>query len=332
MGITIKSRKMLWGRSACRCNFPGCRRELFMDATLTDDESLIGEECHIVARSKDGPRGISDLTAEQRDKYNNLVLMCNAHHKVIDDQPGEYTINVLHEMKDKHEAWVKETLDYDEIKLRDEEVYSMYIDRWIELSKVYDWNAWTSFMLSSGQPHLYKDMAKSLDTLRKWLLNRVWPHRYPELEDSFDNFRAVLEDLYILFHYDLVDYDAELLYVRKFYKIDEWNQERYSRLSREYRFHVYLIEDLVLELTRAGNLVCDMIRRYLLQGFMIEEGRLMITYGPVQGLTYVTNKVEYKSNERSPHPYPGLEKFKDVRDTRDMNFSAGVSCDDNRFT
>jgi hypothetical protein len=79
---------MLWGRYANRCNFEDCRRELVMDATETDDESIIGEECHIFARGKNGPRGNSTLTEEQRDKYSNLILLCSVHHKLIDDQPG----------------------------------------------------------------------------------------------------------------------------------------------------------------------------------------------------------------------------------------------------
>jgi hypothetical protein len=41
MTISLKTHKMLWGRAASRCAFPGCRRELVMDASPTDDESLI---------------------------------------------------------------------------------------------------------------------------------------------------------------------------------------------------------------------------------------------------------------------------------------------------
>ena len=43
MGISLKTHKMLWGRAANRCAFPECRRELVMDASETDDKSLIGE-------------------------------------------------------------------------------------------------------------------------------------------------------------------------------------------------------------------------------------------------------------------------------------------------
>jgi len=91
MSISQKTRQMLWGRAAGRCAFPDCRKLLFMNASETDDESLIGEECHIIARKSSGPRGKSLLTAKERDDYNNLILICRVHHKQVDDQRNTYT-------------------------------------------------------------------------------------------------------------------------------------------------------------------------------------------------------------------------------------------------
>ena len=65
MAITDKTRKILWGRSGNLCAI--CRRELVMDATTKDDESVIGDECHMVAREINGPRGNSPLEISQRD-------------------------------------------------------------------------------------------------------------------------------------------------------------------------------------------------------------------------------------------------------------------------
>jgi hypothetical protein len=55
MSISTKTRKMLWGRSGNRWAHPDCRQELVADGTGTDDESLIGDECHIVAKCQNGP-------------------------------------------------------------------------------------------------------------------------------------------------------------------------------------------------------------------------------------------------------------------------------------
>jgi len=67
-------------------------------------------ECHIVARAKKGPRSGS-IKPRDLDDYRNLILLCPTHHKEIDDQPAEYTIEQLREIKRKHEEWVNETLD-----------------------------------------------------------------------------------------------------------------------------------------------------------------------------------------------------------------------------
>jgi len=81
-----------------------------MDASPTDDESIVGDECHIVAKSPTGPRGESPLTSKQRDHYDNLILLCRVHHKLVDDQPNTYTVQCLGEMKAVHEKWVRENL------------------------------------------------------------------------------------------------------------------------------------------------------------------------------------------------------------------------------
>src|SRR5690348_14725805 len=132
MSISLKTHKMLWGRAANRCAYPGCRKELVMDRTATDDESVIGDEAHIVARETDGPRGDnSGLSAEQRDRYDNLLLLCKVHHKLVDDQPNEYTVDKLRAFKQQHEKWVVQSLtSYDVAKQRDDEIYSTYVEHW----------------------------------------------------------------------------------------------------------------------------------------------------------------------------------------------------------
>ncbi len=105
MSILLKTHKLLWGRSGNKCAIPECRNDLIADETETDDESIIGDEAHIVARNSDGPRGISDMTSDERDKYDNLILLCRKHHKIVDDQPNYYTVEKLKEIKQQHEVW-----------------------------------------------------------------------------------------------------------------------------------------------------------------------------------------------------------------------------------
>ena len=122
-----------------------------------------------------------------------------------------------------------------------------------------------------------------------------------------------------------------MLTTKKFYHIDEWNDKLYHSLFKEYNFHVYLVMDLVLELTRAANYICDKVRENILSSFRIKEGKLLVTYGPSWDLSYTTVNVEYDNDERVNLPYPGLEKFKEICEKRDFHFSAGKSVDDPSF-
>jgi hypothetical protein len=108
MGITDKVRKTLWGRSGNKCAI--CKVELIITATTKDEESVIGEECHITSPMPNGPRYNSKTLPEQVDDYDNLILLCRLHHKMIDDQLNSYTANDLKLIKDNHETWVVQTL------------------------------------------------------------------------------------------------------------------------------------------------------------------------------------------------------------------------------
>ena len=326
MAITLKTRKILWGRAANRCAFKDCRRELVIDATETDDESLIGEECHIVAQSPDGPRGVSPLTPEQRDKYDNLVLLCTIHHKVVDDQPGEYTVEHLQQIKKDHESWVGEKLgSYDAAKQRDDEHYADLIQQFCDQIDIDNWQNWSSWVLGGGgYPRIRTDIHSRLEKMGQWILSRVWSHRYPEIENSLHNFRFVLEDFLNVFAEHSEPYGQDMLATKRFYKIEEWNPEKYERLSRIYEFHVDLVQDLMLELTRAANYVCDRIRERFFPTFRLREGVLLVQCGPYMDMMYRTHRVEYRAEERIDRPYPGLKVFKTARKQRDHCFGHGT--------
>jgi len=102
--VPQKEVKTLCVMSGGICAFPGCGKLLVESSTSTDDAVFLGEIAHIVADSRQGPRGNSPLSDEDRDKYPNLVLLCGDHHKVIDSQPNTYSVPVLRQMKADHES------------------------------------------------------------------------------------------------------------------------------------------------------------------------------------------------------------------------------------
>jgi hypothetical protein len=71
---------------------------------------VVGDEAHIVARSPDGPRG-GQLDPAALDEYDNLILVCKTHHKVVDDQHETFTADFLRTLKRVHEQWVRDRLE-----------------------------------------------------------------------------------------------------------------------------------------------------------------------------------------------------------------------------
>jgi hypothetical protein len=334
MGITLKTHKMIWGRSGNMCAFPECKKILVVDETSTDDPSVIGEEAHIVAQKEDGPRGKSPLTSEQRDKYDNLILLCSVHHKVVDDQENEYTVEKLHQFKANHEKWIRENLSIDCKKVKDDEVYATYIEKFIALTDLHNWNIWTSWILGSSEifPKVQYDLLK---TLPEYIIGRIWPGRYPALESSLVNFKNIVNDLMNV--HDMYSKErADGYAVEKFYK--DYYYDKCAMAGRahdmkaeheaveKYNYHVALIEDLVIELTRAANYVCDKVREYIFEGFRMEEGALLVTRGDLF-IGYKTFRVEYRGEERVGIPYPGLKKFMEIRSQRDFTIGEGISED-----
>ena len=91
------------------------------------------------------------------------------------------------------------------------------------------------------------------------------------------------------------------------------------------------MEDLFLELTRAANYICDKFREYINPTFRYEDGIIFVESGPYLDLTWRRHRVEYRENERTDNPYPGLEEFKKVRNDRDFCFGIGINDEDPQF-
>ena len=216
MAISLKTHKMLWGRSGGICAFPNCEQFLVVNDGSGLDPTIIGEEANIVAKEYNGPRGNSSLPTENRDEYNNLILLCSIHHKIIDSEIDKYTVDLLKQIKNKHEELNIKNSTIDIVKQEEEEVYSEYIDRIMYLTNVEKWYEWTSSLLgySSG---LSIDNYKSLTEIHKYINSRVWFNRHLELKNSILNFNNILSNLIYLF--DKHSIPMNKMYVtERFYK------------------------------------------------------------------------------------------------------------------
>lgn len=107
MPISNRTSKTIWGQFAGRCAI--CREPLVYQ-TEAKNTSLIGEVAHIVGEQPGSARSNSMLTQTDRNSSDNLLLVCRKHHKIIDDQPGEYSVERLREIRSDHIDWVNASL------------------------------------------------------------------------------------------------------------------------------------------------------------------------------------------------------------------------------
>ncbi len=101
----MDQRTLVWIRAGARCAI--CNRYLL-------DENLgavvpVGENAHIVGREQTAksPRGLDPLPAAERDKAENLVLLCREQHKLVDSQVDLFTVDELRRLKRAHEDRVR---------------------------------------------------------------------------------------------------------------------------------------------------------------------------------------------------------------------------------
>lgn len=96
MAITDKTRKKLFLKSGNICAFPGCSIKM-------SDTSQIA---HIISSKPNGPRHIEDWNNNDFDVEDNLILLCNNHHNIVDNDVSTYSIEALQNMKKSHEVYM----------------------------------------------------------------------------------------------------------------------------------------------------------------------------------------------------------------------------------
>lgn len=111
---TKKTLIRLFAISGNKCAFSNCEHKIF-----DEDGDLIAQVCHIEAASEGGERFNPNQTNEDRRQYENLVLFCYQHHVKTNDV-NIYTVDVLKEIKRKHES--KQT----RIDVNDQQAQKLY--------------------------------------------------------------------------------------------------------------------------------------------------------------------------------------------------------------
>ncbi|WP_053002191.1 ABC-three component system protein [Kordia jejudonensis] len=114
--------KRLFAFSGNQCSNPDCARPVIAEDGIT----VVGKICHIEAASSKGPRYRKEMTDEERRGYNNLILLCDEHHSIIDNKKneGKFTKELLLEWKENHVNGNNDS----ELEIDDEIVYKAIDD------------------------------------------------------------------------------------------------------------------------------------------------------------------------------------------------------------
>jgi hypothetical protein len=206
--ILLHTRRRLWFYSDGVCAIPDCD-ELIMEPTPSgEDDTNVAQECHIVAQ-KDGSkdaRSVSSLTQQEREEFSyliedrhgfaNLVLMCLKHSRMVDDPNQGYSVADMVKIKRDHESATLQSRS--SADKRDEQIalaYAEIVDEWASRVGIDEWQRRYGRLVGDGHPRIEQEHFDALAEARTWLFARVWPRVNQELEDAFENFRCVAQDL-----------------------------------------------------------------------------------------------------------------------------------------
>lgn len=298
--------KLLWGRSGSRCAI--CRRELTEDKASSTDSFPLGEHAHIVGRTIDSPRGASILSADDRDSYHNLILLCPTDHTRIDRSQEEFPIEKLHMIKAEHELWVSRQLAEGQMEQRSavDLIYTSHIDAAVELLKLESWYVWSSFAVGvdarweEDAPRRYREFVRRI-------AGAVWPGRLPDLEHALQSLALIFGELRCVFLKYAEDRQGEIWAVR-FYKISDYDPEQYHKLFAEWDDWVECCDSLMFEAAKTLNWFAELVRRDVNPLFFAIEGKFLIEHGRDADLLF-----EYTDEEKRNLPESLHERLSGAR-------------------
>ncbi len=108
--ISTKTTEVVWHEAGGRCMYQGCGGDLGV-TSLTTKTARTAYLAHIIASNPDGPRGGSS-SHELSDSPENIMLMCDEHHRLIDRIDVEnHSTERLKVMRNEHATRVNALLE-----------------------------------------------------------------------------------------------------------------------------------------------------------------------------------------------------------------------------
>lgn len=195
------------------------------------------------------------------------------------------------------------------------QIYVPYTDKILEYMNVEHYHAWTYSLAVSGNTMVHEDQLDRWDDLILYVRSRVKHSEYKDIDDLYDNLAIVVEDILSIINMHCSSTrDDGMVTIEKFYKRLPYNPH-YNEDLHKYDDVVMMLADLVFEQTRLLNLMLKRMRAVMPE-YKVEVGKLMTDN--------VMEHNEYREDEESEHPYPGLNDFMTVRASRNYHLGNGV--------
>lgn len=195
------------------------------------------------------------------------------------------------------------------------QIYVPYTDKILEYMNVVRYHDWTYSLAVSGNTMVHEDQLDRWDNLILYLRSRVKHKEYADIDCLYDNLAMIVSDILNIENlYGSNIRNDGIVTIERFYKKSPYNPNYHDDLEK-YREIVWLLSDLVFEQTRLLNLILKRMRS-ITPDYQVELGNLMTDS--------VMAHNEYKEDEESESPYPGVKDFMTVRSSRSYHLSTGV--------
>jgi len=249
-----------------------CRRVLTPESdNVAAGGIVVGENCHIVAEKVDGPRGGYPVPEADRNRYPNLILLCNIHHKIVDTDVISWPVEKLHQIKNDHENWVKTNL----VISRNPD--SLVYKRLVEIaSEKLMFQAWEGISDHAVRQLAYIKWIDGIYEFNAAVQHAIFPGTQVALENSIHELSSracEYADHYMTLAWspraDSVFYQEDKTWKK------EWRDDyaQYANKSGAWQNKNFV---LLMNMTHAINQFSDCVRTFVDPFFFLEKGRFSI--------------------------------------------------------
>ena len=204
-----------------------------------------------------------------------------------------------------------------------DQIYTSLLDSFVENCLPSRWSEWASRAIEL-EPIWSVEVVEGTTVFDVTVRAANWPHKYDELERSFQTLASVLREARETFlRHALYEEKAAtlgrpmLMQYRgvKFYKeFREWNPEHYRRLLADWRAWQNKSQALVFEATRAANWLADYARRFINPAFFAVEGKFRLFPNVLSDIPGDLWIPEYTKLERMQLPDALPTRFENYRE------------------